>query len=153
MELTHIEGERVRMVDVSEKNDVPRVAVAEGFIRLRPETVRAIVENRIAKGNVLATANVAAVMAAKRTHELVPMCHPIPITSVRVNFEVLSDGVKVRCEVKSVSRTGVEMEALTAASVALLTIWDMVKSLEKDESGNYPSTRIEFVRVVKKVKG
>ncbi len=153
MELTHIEGERVRMVDVSEKNDVPRVAVAEGFIRLRPETVRAIVENRIAKGNVLATANVAAVMAAKRTHELVPMCHPIPITSVRVDFEVLSDGVKVRCEVKSVSRTGVEMEALTAASVALLTIWDMVKSLEKDESGNYPSTRIEFVRVVKKVKG
>ncbi len=153
MELTHIEGERVRMVDVSEKNDVPRVAVAEGFIRLRPETVRAIVENRIAKGNVLATANVAAVMAAKRTHELVPMCHPIPITSVRVDFEVLSDGVKVRCEVKSVSKTGVEMEALTAASVALLTIWDMVKSLEKDESGNYPSTRIEFVRVVKKVKG
>ncbi len=153
MELTHVEGERVRMVDVSEKNDVPRVAVAEGFIRLRPETVRAIVENRIAKGNVLATANVAAVMAAKRTHELVPMCHPIPITSVRVDFEVLSDGVKVRCEVKSVSKTGVEMEALTAASVALLTIWDMVKSLEKDKSGNYPSTRIEFVRVVKKVKG
>lgn len=153
MEFSHIEGERVRMVDVSEKEDVPRMATAEGFIRLKRETVDAIVKNKVAKGNVIATANVAGVLAVKKTSELIPMCHPIPITSISFDFEIEESGIRVRCTVKSFGKTGVEMEALTGASVALLTIWDMVKSLEKDSTGNYPETRIEGISVVKKVKG
>jgi len=152
MGLTHIEGDRVRMVDISEKKDVRRAATAEGFIKLKKDTIKAIIDNKVAKGNVLATANVAAVMAVKKTPEIIPMCHPIPITSVSVVFDVQDDRIGVRCTVKSTGKTGVEMEALTATSVALLTIWDMVKSLEKDESGNYPVTAITSIRVVEKVK-
>ncbi len=153
MELTHIEDGKVRMVDVSHKDDVDRIAVAEGYIRLRGSTIEAILKNEVAKGNVIAAANVAGVMAVKKTPDLIPMCHPIPITSVKFDFDVESVGIKVRCTVKSKGKTGVEMEALTGVSVALLTIWDMVKSLEKDEHGNYPITLIEVVRVVEKVKG
>ncbi len=153
MEFTHVDGERVRMVDVSDKSEVVRVATAEGFIRLRTETVRAILENRVAKGNVLATANVAGVLAVKKTPELIPMCHPIPITSVAFDFDITEEGIKVECTVKSVGRTGVEMEALVGVTSALLTIWDMVKSLEKDENGNYPHARITDIRVVEKFKG
>ncbi len=140
------------MVDISAKNDVIRIAVAEGMIRLRKETIEAIKEGRVPKGDVLTVASVAGIMAVKKTPEIVPMCHPIPITSVSIEFELLEMGVKVRCTVKSVGKTGVEMEALTGVSVALLTIWDMVKSLEKDESGNYPQTAIEYIRVLEKVK-
>ncbi len=141
------------MVDVTEKREVVRVAKAEGFIRLRRETVKAIRENRTPKGDVLNVSNVAGILAVKKTPELIPMCHPIPITSVSLDFEIADEGVKVVCTVKSVGKTGVEMEALTGVSVALLTIWDMVKALEKDESGNYPHTRIEYVRVIEKIKG
>ncbi len=141
------------MVDVTEKREVVRVAKAEGFIRLRRETVKAIRENRTPKGDVLSVSNVAGILAVKKTPELIPMCHPIPITSVSLDFEIADEGVKVVCTVKSVGKTGVEMEALTGVSVALLTIWDMVKALEKDESGNYPHTRIEYVRVIEKIKG
>lgn len=141
------------MVDVTEKREVVRVAKAEGFIRLKRETVKAIKENRVPKGDVLSTANIAGILAVKKTPELIPMCHPIPITSVSMEFEVVDEGVKVSCTVKSVGKTGVEMEALTGVSTALLTIWDMVKALEKDESGNYPHTRIEYVRVIEKIKG
>ncbi len=152
-EFTHIdESGRVKMVDITPKDVVFRKAKAEGFIRLKKETLDAIRENRVAKGNVLTTANVAAVMAVKKTPELVPMCHPLPITGVKVDFEILDDGVKVTCEVKCTAKTGVEMEALTGVSVALLTIWDMVKSLEKVD-GQYPHTAIEWIRVVEKVKG
>ncbi len=140
------------MVDISAKNDVIRIAVAEGMIRLRKETIEAIREGRVPKGDVLTVASVAGIMAVKKTPEIIPMCHPIPITSVSIDFELLEDGVKVRCTVKSVGKTGVEMEALTGVSVALLTVWDMVKSLEKDESGNYPQTAIEYIRVLEKVK-
>ena len=140
------------MVDISAKNDVIRIAVAEGMIRLRKETVEAIKGGRVPKGDVLTVASVAGIMAVKKTPEIIPMCHPIPITSVSTDFELLEDGVKVRCTVKSVGKTGVEMEALTGVSVALLTVWDMVKSLEKDESGNYPQTAIEYIRVLEKVK-
>ncbi|MDI9645894.1 MAG: cyclic pyranopterin monophosphate synthase MoaC [Archaeoglobales archaeon] len=153
MDFTHIEGEKVRMVDVSNKSEVPRRAVAEGFIRLKKETIQAIKRKEVEKGNVLTTANIAAILAAKKTSEIIPMCHPLPLSSVSVDFEISEDGIKVRCEVKTTSKTGVEMEALTGVSVALLTIWDMVKSLEKDESGNYPYTCIEYVRVVEKLKG
>ncbi len=141
-----------KMVDISAKNDVIRVAVAEGFIKLRKETVKAIKEGKTPKGDVLNTASIAAILAVKKTPELIPMCHPIPITSVTIDFDVCDDGVKAVCKVKSVGKTGVEMEALTGVSVALLTIWDMVKSLEKDESGNYPNTAIEWIRVVEKRK-
>ncbi len=152
MGFTHVEGDRVRMVDISEKKSVRRMATAEGFIKLRKDTIRAILDNRVAKGNVLATANVAAVMAVKRTSEIIPMCHPIPITSVSVGFDMEEGGIRVKCTVKSTGKTGVEMEALTGVSVALLTIWDMVKSMEKDESGNYPETVITSIRVLEKVK-
>jgi len=153
VKFTHIEGGKARMVDISEKGDAVRTAIAEGYIRLKKETVEAIKADRIAKGNVIAAANIAGVLAVKKTPELIPMCHPIPISSVELNFQVDDGGVKVTCRVKSVGKTGVEMEALTGVSVALLTIWDMVKSMEKDETGNYPHTAIEEIRVVEKVKG
>ncbi len=140
------------MVDISEKEEVIRIAVAEGFIRLRRETIDAIRDCRTPKGDVLNTASVSAILAVKKTPELIPMCHPIPITSVRVEFSLEENGIRAVCTVKSVGKTGVEMEALTGVSVALLTIWDMVKALEKDESGNYPDTAIEWIRVVEKRK-
>jgi len=152
MDFSHIKGDSVHMVDVSKKEEVLRMAKAEGYIRLKKETIQAILNNQVAKGNVIATANIAGVMAVKKTSEIIPMCHPIPITSVDFNFDIEDDGIKVTCTVKSFGKTGVEMEALTGASVALLTIWDMVKSLEKDESGNYPHTLIEYIRVIKKIK-
>jgi cyclic pyranopterin phosphate synthase len=153
MAFTHFDNSgRVRMVDISEKIDSLRIAVAEGKIRLRKETVKAILENRLAKGNVLATAVVAATLAVKKTPELIPMCHPIPLSQVEVDFEIQDDEIKAICKVKSTGKTGIEMEALTGVSVALLTIWDMVKSMEKDESGNYPSTKISDIKVVFKEK-
>ncbi len=142
---------RVRMVDITDKDVVFRLAKAEGFIRLSKKTLEAIRENRVAKGDVLTTANVAAVLAVKKTSELIPMCHPLPLTAVSVDFEVCEEGIKVSCEVKTTAKTGVEMEALTGVSVALLTVWDMVKSLEKVD-GLYPSTAIEWIRVVEKRK-
>jgi len=152
MEFSHLEGEKVRMVDISSKEDVFRMAIAEGFIRLRKETIEAIINNKVAKGNVLTTANVAGVLAVKKTPELIPMCHPIPLTSISFDFKIEGEGIRVRCTVKSLGKTGVEMEALVGVSVALLTIWDMVKSLEKDETGNYPLASIEHLRVLKKKK-
>ncbi|AIY90560.1 Molybdenum cofactor biosynthesis protein MoaC [Geoglobus acetivorans] len=140
------------MVDVSKKEDVLRVARAEGYILLRKETIRAILENRVAKGNVLNTAIVAGTIAVKKTSELIPLCHPLQITSVSIDFEVHEDRIKAVCEVKYVGKTGVEMEALVGVTNALLTVWDMVKSLEKDEKGQYPFTRITDVRVVEKIK-
>ncbi|AGK61460.1 cyclic pyranopterin monophosphate synthase subunit MoaC [Archaeoglobus sulfaticallidus PM70-1] len=152
MDFTHLdESGKVRMVDISEKKDVLRIAVAEGKIKLKEETIHAIVENRVAKGNVLATAIVAGTLAVKKTPELIPMCHPIPLTQVEIDFEI-DDHIKAICRVKSRGKTGVEMEALTGVTTALLTIWDMVKSMEKDESGNYPETAIHDIRVVSKEK-
>ncbi|WP_457590879.1 cyclic pyranopterin monophosphate synthase MoaC [Geoglobus sp.] len=150
---SHIdERGRARMVDVSEKRDVVRVARAEGRIYLRRETVEAIAENRVAKGNVLNTATVAGILAVKKTSELIPMCHPLQISSVSIDFDLFEDSIKAVCEVKYVGKTGVEMEALVGVTTALLTVWDMVKSLEKDGEGQYPVTRISDVRVVEKVK-
>ncbi|MFQ6062760.1 MAG: cyclic pyranopterin monophosphate synthase MoaC [Methanosarcinales archaeon] len=164
---THISDDRAVMVDISEKSTTKRCAIATGRIILQKKTIDAIKNSKIKKGNVLATATVAAIMAVKKTQELIPMCHQIPITSIDVDFKFettdyisdseaseLSDtnAITVQVEVKSLSRTGVEMEALTGVSVALLTIWDMVKSAEKDSSGNYPDTIISSIRVIKKVK-
>jgi len=152
-EFSHIEDDRARMVDISGKGEVYREAIAAGRIVLREETLRAIREGTVVKGNVLATARVAATLAVKETPSLIPMCHPIPISSIEVDFRELRDSIEANVRVRSVGRTGVEMEALTGVSVALLTIWDMVKSAEKDEQGQYPVTRITDIRVLEKRKG
>ncbi len=141
------------MVNITGKEVVRRIAVAKGRIRLRPETVARIREGRVEKGDVETVASVAAIMAVKNTPGILPLCHPIPITGVKVDFDYGEDYVDVTVTVETYYKTGVEMEALTGATVALLTIWDMVKKYEKDEEGQYPHTRIEYVRVERKVKG
>ena len=141
------------MVDVSGKAEIFREATAKGVIRLKPETVRLIKNGKIAKGDPLATAKIAGILAAKKTSELIPLCHPLPLTSISVEAQVVDDeSVEVTAVVKTRAQTGVEMEALTAVSVALLTIWDMTKQYEKDSAGQYPTTRIENVHVVHKLK-
>ena len=141
-----------KMVDIGRKPDVHRKAVATGTIRLRPATVRAVREGRIEKGDVLATAEVAALQAMKSMWQVLPHCHPVPITAASVRFDIRADRIAATTTVEATYKTGVEMEALYGASVALLTVWDMVKSLEKDSGGQYPSARIEDVRVVTKEK-
>ncbi len=140
------------MVDISDKREVKRRAVAAGEIQLKPETIEAIKSKKIVKGEVLETARIAAIMAVKQTSSVIPMCHQIPVTSIDVGFEINKETIKATVEVKSVGKTGVEMEALHGVSVALLTIWDMVKSAEKDETGNYPHTGIRDIRVIEKSK-
>ena len=140
------------MVDVSEKRVVHRTAEAAGRILLRRETLEAIRRGAIKKGDPLPVAEVAGILAAKRVSELIPLCHPIPLTKVDVSFRIGEDHVEARCRVVADYKTGVEMEALTGVTVALLTLWDMVKYLEKDEEGQYPTTRITEVRVVEKRK-
>jgi cyclic pyranopterin phosphate synthase len=141
------------MVDISAKGDVVREAIASGKIFLRPETLAAIREGNVVEGNVLATARVAATLAVKKTPDIIPMCHQIPISSISVDFVEGSGYLEATVVVKMTGKTGVEMEALTGVSVALLTVWDMVKSAEKDAQGQYPVTRITDVRVVEKKKG
>jgi len=143
----------VAMVDVSGKAEIFREATAKGKIRLKPETVNLIREGKIAKGNPLYTAKIAGVLAAKKTSELVPLCHPLPLTNVEVEAKILDKiNVEVTATVKTKAQTGVEMEALTATSVGLLTVWDMVKQYEKDANGQYPTTAIENIHVVRKLK-
>ncbi|MDO9517030.1 MAG: cyclic pyranopterin monophosphate synthase MoaC [Methanosarcinaceae archaeon] len=151
-EFTHIVGDRVRMVDISEKGDVVRRAVASGEIMLTKETIGKIRAGNVEKGNVLATATTAAILAVKKTPQTIPMCHQIPITGIDVDFSIGESSITTVVEVRTVGKTGVEMEALTGASIALLTIWDMVKSVEKDDTGNYPDTMIKNIRVVEKYK-
>jgi len=144
----------VSMVDVGGKPSIFREAVAEGFIKLRTGSVERIRAGRVEKGDVFGAARVAGVLAAKRTSELVPLCHPLRLTDVNVRLEIANaERVKAEVIVRAVERTGVEMEALVGVCVALLTVWDMVKQYEKDERGQYPQTRIEEVKVVQKVKG
>ncbi len=152
-EFTHIKNDRAQMVDISGKGEVVREATASGRIYLRPETLAAIREGTVVKGNVLATARVAATLAVKNTSNIIPMCHPVPINSISVDFTDNEGYIEATVVVKMTGRTGVEMEALTGVSVALLTVWDMVKSAEKDAKGQYPVTRITDVRVVEKKKG
>ncbi|PSN92149.1 cyclic pyranopterin monophosphate synthase MoaC [Candidatus Marsarchaeota G2 archaeon OSP_D] len=143
----------MRMADISDKPVLRRVAEASGRIRLRRETVELIRRGGVEKGDPLGGAQFAGVEAAKKTWELLPLCHQIPLTSVDVSFELGADFVEVRTRVAADYKTGVEMEALTSCALALLTIWDMVKKYEKDEKGQYPYTLIEGIRVVSKVKG
>ncbi|HYT00208.1 MAG TPA: cyclic pyranopterin monophosphate synthase MoaC [Thermoplasmata archaeon] len=142
-----------KMVDIGAKPDVHRHAVASGIIRLQPGTVIAIRAGRVEKGDVLAAAEIAALQAMKAVWQVLPHTHPIPITAASVTFDVRTDRVVATTSVEATYKTGVEMEALYGVAVALLTIWDMVKSLEKDPHGQYPTARIEDIRVVSKEKG
>lgn len=141
------------MVDVSGKAAVFREATAKGTIKLKAETINLIREGKTAKGDPLYTAKIAGILAAKKTSSLIPLCHPLPLTSVEVEATIL-DGttVEVSATVKTKAQTGVEMEALAAVSVGLLTVWDMTKQYEKDAAGQYPSTAITNIHVVKKFK-
>ncbi|MEA2573095.1 MAG: cyclic pyranopterin monophosphate synthase [Chloroflexia bacterium] len=134
------------MVDVGSKPDTARVAVARGEVRLSAETLNVVREGRAAKGDVLAVARVAGIMAAKKTPELIPLCHPIMLTSVKVEFELKEWGIEIEARAKTTGPTGVEMEALTAVSVAALTIYDMLKAIERGAS-------IQNVRLVHKEGG
>ncbi len=141
------------MVDVSSKAETFREATATGMIKLKPQTIDLIQNGKIAKGDPLYTAKIAGVLAAKRTSDLIPLCHPLPLTNVEVDVKVSEKkSVSATATVKTKAQTGVEMEALTAVSIALLTVWDMTKQYEKDAAGQYPSTAIENIHVVKKFK-
>lgn len=142
-----------RMIDISRKPEVRRRARARGSIRLKPSTVRAIKSNRVPKGDPLAAAEIAALQAIKATWQVLPHTHPIPLTSAAVEFTMVRDHVIATAEVEATYKTGVEMEALYGVTVALLTVWDMVKALEKDARGQYPFVRLEDVRVLQKEKG
>jgi len=141
------------MVDVTRKAEVFREATATGSIKLKTETVDLIETGKILKGDPLYTAKIAGVLAAKKTSELIPLCHPLPLTNVEVTVKVSNKTtVEAIATVKTKAQTGVEMEALTAVATALLTVWDMTKQYEKDSAGQYPSTAIDNVHVVKKFK-
>ena len=150
--LTHVDEEgRARMVDVGAKPDTEREAVARGRVYMRPETLALIRANQLKKGDALGVANVAGIMAAKRTHELIPMCHPLLLTHVQVEFTFSPDGadpayVEIEATVRTTGKTGVEMEALTAVAVAALTIYDMAKAVDR-------AMRISDVRLVRKIGG
>jgi len=144
--LTHVAGDgRVQMVDVSAKPLSARTAIATGKIRLQRETIDLISENRIAKGDVFATARIAGIQAAKQTPQLIPLCHPLPLSDVKIDIVTSNDGAEVKCAARTVAQTGVEMEALTAVSIALLTIYDMCKAVDKE-------MRISGIRLVEKTK-
>ncbi|QTD56084.1 cyclic pyranopterin monophosphate synthase MoaC [Parasphingorhabdus cellanae] len=131
--LTHIDGDgAAHMVDVSAKDDTIREARAEGVIHMAAEVLETIKANAMKKGDVLATARIAGIMAAKKTSELIPLCHPLALSKVAVEFEFLDDGIRVEAMARLTGKTGVEMEALTAASTALLTVYDMSKAMQKD---------------------
>jgi len=140
-------------VDITDKDTVLRTAAAEGSIFLRIETIRRIAAHQIKKGNPIAVAEIAALSAAKKTSELIPHCHQIPIEDIKIDFILRENQVKVTCGVKATAKTGVEMEALVGVTMTLNTIWDMVKYLEKDKDGQYPETRISDIRIIKKTKG
>ena len=141
------------MVDVTAKPEVYREAKAKGTIKLKSETLRLIREGKVEKGDLFEVAKVAGILAAKNTSSLIPLCHPLPLTSVEVKLQIVGDSeVEAEATVKTRAQTGVEMEALAAAATALLTVWDMTKQYEKDADGQYPSTSIQNLHVVRKVK-
>ncbi len=141
------------MIDVSDKRKVSRKAVASGVIKLKASTVDTIRNGKIKKGDPLTVGEVAAILAVKNTPDLIPLCHNIPIGKAHVMYTLGTDTIEARCTVTTIAQTGVEMEALTGVTTALLNIWDMTKYLEKDENGQYPDAVITDVRVIEKVKG
>ena len=142
----------MHMIDISEKEVTKRRAVARGKLHLKKETIKKIKKNEIKKGDPIEIARIAAIHAAKETSQLIPLCHQIPLELVESDFDIREDFIEVAVTVSARAKTGVEMEALAGVSLALLTLWDMVKYLEKDERGQYPSTRITDVEVLKKEK-
>jgi cyclic pyranopterin monophosphate synthase len=144
--LSHVSSDgRVRMVDVSAKPHTFRTAIATGKIKIKRATANAISGNRIGKGNVFATAQIAGIQAAKRAAELIPLCHPLPLSNVEIDFAMKSGVVSATCSARTTAQTGVEMEALTGVAIALLTIYDMCKAIDKE-------MEISDVRLVKKTK-
>jgi cyclic pyranopterin phosphate synthase len=142
----------IKQVDVSSKPLVKRTAIARGFIKLRRETIERIKSGNIEKGDPLQLARIAGINSAKLTSLLLPLCHPLRLDYVEVNPKINDQGVEVEVLVEATERTGVEMEALTAVSIALLNVWDAVKMYEKTVDGQYPDTVITDIRVVRKVK-
>jgi len=144
--LTHIAADgSARMVDVSAKPQSARTAIASGKIRLRRETLELISKNKIAKGNVFATARIAGIQAAKQTAQLIPLCHTLPLGEVQIDIVTSNDGAEVKCTARTVAQTGVEMEALTGVSIALLTVYDMCKAVDKE-------MEISGIRLIEKTK-
>lgn len=147
--LSHIDRSgRARMVDVSAKKDTKREAVARGSIRMQPATLALIQSDGVAKGDVIATARLAGIMAAKRTHELIPLCHPLPLTHIDVDITIdkRQSALQIEATVRTTAKTGVEMEALTAVTVAALTVYDMCKAVDR-------AMRIDDVRLARKRGG
>jgi cyclic pyranopterin monophosphate synthase len=144
--LTHVSADgRAQMVDVSAKQLSARTAIASGRITLQKQTADLIRENKMTKGDVIGTARIAGIQAAKQTAHLIPLCHTIPLSEVKVDIEVCDDCAEVRCSARTIAQTGVEMEALTGVAVALLTIYDMCKAVDKE-------MEISEVRLVEKRK-
>ena len=149
IKLTHFDDKgNTRMVDVGGKEETLRIAIAHGHITAHPETLRLIADQKMKKGDVLEVARLAGIMAAKRTGELIPLCHPLALTSIRVELSIATDPsqIKIEAEIQTIGRTGVEMEALTAVSIAALTVYDMCKAVDKEMV-------IGDVRLVKKTGG
>ena len=141
--LSHVDREgKARMVDIGAKAVTRREAAASAFIKLSPQTLRLVKANKIAKGDVLNTARLAGIQAAKRAHELIPLAHPIPLENVAVELVVMKTGIKVRCRVAAEAKTGAEMEALTGAALTALTVYDMVKAVER--SAEVVRLRLDF---------
>lgn len=146
MELSHINKDgKANMVDVSAKTDQSRTARAQGFIRMSKETIELIKANKLKKGDVLTTAEIAGIQGGKRTSELIPLCHPLMITKLDVKTELVDSGIRVESYAKCIGKTGIEMEALTAVNIALLTIYDMCKAVDKQ-------MRIENIVLLEKKK-
>ena len=144
--LTHVDGDgRARMVDVSAKSLSKRKAVAAGKIQLQRQTIGLVEKNQIAKGNVFATARIAGIQAAKQTAQLIPLCHTLPLGEVKIDIVTSNKGAEVKCTAQTVAQTGVEMEALVGVTVALLTIYDMCKAVDKE-------MQISDVRLISKTK-
>ncbi|MBD3195617.1 MAG: cyclic pyranopterin monophosphate synthase MoaC [Candidatus Lokiarchaeota archaeon] len=141
------------MINISKKDDVIRKASASGKIILKPSTIERIKNNTVKKGDVKTIARIAGINAVKKVPDLIPLCHSIPITSASIEFKYEDEKtIKASCKVESIGKTGVEMEALTGVSVALLNIWDLVKMYEKDQDGQYPSAIIKDIEVDLKLK-
>ena len=145
-ELTHIDRDgKANMIDVSHKDNQLRIAKAQGHIKLNESTINLIKENEIKKGDVLKISEIAGIQAVKRTSELIPLCHPLQITKIDVKADYDKEGVAVSCDVRCIGQTGVEMEALTGVSIALLTVYDMCKAVDKN-------MEIEYIKLIEKSK-
>jgi len=140
------------MIDISGKEESERAARAYGKIKLGKDSLQAIREGKVKKGDALECARIAGTMAVKRIHELVPYCHQVPLDYIGFDFSINDESIDCKCEVKANYRTGVEMEAILGVEISLLTIWDMVKYMEKDENGQYPVACISEIRVIEKQK-